>query len=230
MNAARALRVARLKAGLSQAELARRAGVPSQVVNRIELAQRVPRVDTLDRLLAAAGASLTVSRRLGAGIERGPIRELLAMPPRSRLTEFQRKALDGLRARAVRFVLVGDAAARLHGSPVDSILLEIVPGADHMNPTRLERARRLPAVRDLVMIADGHYEALMEDSEPLPWLPRPTRRALNRWLDGPKGFVASLEVLIGAASGQRRELLGALRDEIDTTSPGHRIYHSGSGT
>jgi len=226
MNAARALRFARRRAGLSQTELARRAGVPPQVVNRIELAQRVPRVDTLDRLLAAVGASLTVSRRLGAGIERGPIRELLAMPPRSRITDLQLKALHGLRARAVRFVLVGDAAARLHGSPIDSVWLEIVPGTDHMNPTRLEQARRLPAVGDLVVIADGHYGALMEDAEPLPWLPRPTRRVLNRWLDGPKGFVASIEVLIGAASGQRRELLGAVRDEIDTTSPGHRIYRS----
>jgi transcriptional regulator with XRE-family HTH domain len=224
MNAARALRFARRRAGLSQTELARRAGVAPQLVNRIERAQRVPRVDTLDRLLAAAGATLAVARRLGAGVDREPIRDLLAEPPRLRMSSYQREALEGLRRRAVRFVLVGDAAARLHGSPVESVGLDIVPGIDRLNARRLDLARGSSAVSALVVVVEGDHGVLMEEAEPLPWLPPPTLRVENRWIDGPKGFVASIDDLIGAASGRRKELLGAVREEIDSVMPGHRIY------
>ena len=224
MNAARALRFARRRAGLSQTELARKAGVPPQVVNRIELAHRVPRVDTLDRLLAAADATLTVSRRPGAGIDRGPIRDLLEAPPRSRLGAYQLGALDELRRRGVRFVLVGDAAARLHGVPVESVMLDLALGPDHMNPRRLELARRSGAVSDLVKVVDAHYGSLLEEALDLPWLPPPRTRVMNRWLDAPKGFFASIEDLMRDAFGRRWELLAAAREEIDALAPGHRIY------
>ena len=224
VNAARALRTARRRAGLSQAELARRAGVSPQVVNRIELAQRVPRVDTLARILAAAGATLTVSRRLGAGVDRGPIRDMLGMPSVQRLSAYQHEALEGLRRRAVRFVLTGDAAARIHESPIDSVRLEIVPDPDLGNTRRLDVARQLPAVSALVSVVGGDYDVLLEEATPLPWLAPPTLRIGNRWIDGPKGFVAWIDDLINAASGRRKELLGAVREETDLQAPGHRIY------
>jgi hypothetical protein len=194
------------------------------VVNRIELAQRVPRVDTLARILAAAGATLTVSRPLGAGIDRGPIRDMLGMPPLQRLSAYQHEALEGLRRRAVRFVLAGDAAARLHGSPIDSVGLQIVPDPDLRNTRRLDAARQLSAVSALISLVEGDYDVLLEEATPLPWLASPTFRIGNRWVDGPKGFVASIDDLISAASGRRKELLGAVREETDLQSPGHRIY------
>lgn len=224
MNAARALRAARRRAGMSQTELARRAGVPPQTINRIERAERVPKVDTLIRLLAAAGATLTVSPRLGATIERGPIRDLLQTPPRARLPQAHMEALDELVRRRVRFIVVGDAAARLHGAPIEVSALEIALGPDHMNPLRLERAERTPVVRDVVTIGRANYGALRSDAEELPWLPAPTMRVLNDWIDAPKGFLASIDDLLRDATPERRDLLAALQEEIDEEMPGHRIY------
>lgn len=60
MDAARRLREARRLAGLSQAELARRAGTSQATVSAYESARKQPSVTTLSRLLAAAGARLTV--------------------------------------------------------------------------------------------------------------------------------------------------------------------------
>lgn len=56
--AAGLLRYARLKAGLSQAALADRAGVPRTMVSAYERDQRQPTLPTLIRLLRAAGYDL----------------------------------------------------------------------------------------------------------------------------------------------------------------------------
>jgi hypothetical protein len=42
-------------------------------------------VDTLDRLLAACGADAGLERRLGEGVDRTVIDELLALSPRERI-------------------------------------------------------------------------------------------------------------------------------------------------
>ncbi len=70
MDAARVLRQARRRAGLTQRELAARAGVAQSVVGRIESGAVIPRVDTLDRLLAAAGQGLETAPRPGRGVDR----------------------------------------------------------------------------------------------------------------------------------------------------------------
>lgn len=57
-NAAELLVEARGRAALGQAELARRAGVPRSVLNAYERGRREPGVDSLLRLLAAAGFEL----------------------------------------------------------------------------------------------------------------------------------------------------------------------------
>lgn len=49
--------------GLSQAELARRAGMPRSVVNAYVRAKREPGADALARLAAAAGLELKLARR-----------------------------------------------------------------------------------------------------------------------------------------------------------------------
>jgi transcriptional regulator with XRE-family HTH domain len=58
MDAARALKRGRKEAGLTQRQLAERAGVPQSVIAKIESGRSTPRVDTFDRLLRAAGQRL----------------------------------------------------------------------------------------------------------------------------------------------------------------------------
>ena len=60
MQPARLLRAARERAGLTQRELARRAGSAQSVVARIEQGRTDPSSATLARLLAAAGFELRV--------------------------------------------------------------------------------------------------------------------------------------------------------------------------
>ena len=61
MDAATLLRGARTRAGLSQRDLARRARTSPAAVCLYETGQRVPRVDTLARLVAAAGSTLELT-------------------------------------------------------------------------------------------------------------------------------------------------------------------------
>ena len=75
------LRYARRLAGLTQRQLAVRAGVPQATVGRIETGQITPRVDTLEKLLRAAGRELNVGARPGIGVDRSQIRELLRLTP-----------------------------------------------------------------------------------------------------------------------------------------------------
>jgi transcriptional regulator with XRE-family HTH domain len=85
MRAAELLHEARRRAGLSQRALAARAEVAQPAIARIESGASDPRVDTLDRLLAACAAGLTVVPRPGTGIDRTGIRALLALGPTQRL-------------------------------------------------------------------------------------------------------------------------------------------------
>lgn len=55
-----ALRTARATAGVSQAELARRSGVPRTVIVEVERGRRQPSMPTLARLLAGTGLRPTV--------------------------------------------------------------------------------------------------------------------------------------------------------------------------
>jgi transcriptional regulator with XRE-family HTH domain len=71
---------ARLQAGLSQRELARRSGVPQAAISRIERGLVSPRVDTLDRLLRACGKDVGLVVRPGTGLDRTLIRERLPLP------------------------------------------------------------------------------------------------------------------------------------------------------
>jgi transcriptional regulator with XRE-family HTH domain len=92
MDAARVLRQARRRAGLTQRELAARAGVAQSVVGRIETGAVIPRVDTLDRLLAAAGQALESTPRPGRGLDRTGYREHLESSPRARVERAARDA------------------------------------------------------------------------------------------------------------------------------------------
>jgi transcriptional regulator with XRE-family HTH domain len=74
------LRTARRRAGITQRELARRAGVPQPTVSRIERGVVSPSVDTLDRLLRHTGMELDVLEQpRETDVDRTLIRELLKM-------------------------------------------------------------------------------------------------------------------------------------------------------
>jgi transcriptional regulator with XRE-family HTH domain len=103
MNAAGLLTGARKRAGLTQRQLASRAGVAQPAVARIESAAVIPRVDTLDRLLAACGETLESRLRLGRGVDRSSIRALLDLSPAQRV----RLAVE--EARNLDLVAVGRA-------------------------------------------------------------------------------------------------------------------------
>lgn len=107
MNAARMVRQARRRAGLSQRALAQMAGLPQPEIARIERGRVSPRLSTLERLLAPTGSTLELAPRIGVGVDRSLIREALARSPEERvrsagaaarnLAAFQRATQDGPR-------------------------------------------------------------------------------------------------------------------------------------
>lgn len=84
MSAGDLVRTARSRANLTQLELGRRAGVTQAAISRIEDERVSPRFDTLARLLEACGFSVEIAPRLGEGIDRTAIRELLRLTPAER--------------------------------------------------------------------------------------------------------------------------------------------------
>ncbi|HVM08339.1 MAG TPA: helix-turn-helix transcriptional regulator [Acidimicrobiales bacterium] len=64
------IRTARRRSGLSQADLARRAGMPRSVVNAYERGTREPGADALARLVAAAACDVSVVPTSGIDLDR----------------------------------------------------------------------------------------------------------------------------------------------------------------
>jgi len=89
------VRAARLEAGLTQRDLAAKAGVPQSTVARIESGALDPRFGTLDRLLRVCNAELVVVERPGRGVDRTLIQARLAMTPRERV-EYSAAASDAM--------------------------------------------------------------------------------------------------------------------------------------
>ena len=83
--AGRMLRDARHRARLTQRQLAQKSGIPQETIARIERGRADPRVNTLDRLLAACEYGLEVMPRLGIGIDRTQIQARLSGSMEERL-------------------------------------------------------------------------------------------------------------------------------------------------
>jgi len=83
--AARMLRYARSRARLTQRALAAKTGIPQETIARIERGRADPRLKTLDRLLEGCGYGLEMEPRLGIGVDRTQIRDLLKLTPSERL-------------------------------------------------------------------------------------------------------------------------------------------------
>lgn len=91
-SAAEFLRDARLRAGLTQRELARRAGTAQSVVARIESGATSPAWDTLSRLVEAAGFELDASLRVrtaDASHMLDDVPRILRLTPEQRLLELR---------------------------------------------------------------------------------------------------------------------------------------------
>jgi len=84
------LREARTRAGLSQRQLAKRAGTAQSVVARIERGQTSPTWDTLERLLAAADCAVNPQVEPRVVVEPqmlDDVPRILALTPEQRLEE-----------------------------------------------------------------------------------------------------------------------------------------------
>ena len=79
--AGRMVRHARRRAGLTQRQLAAKAGIPQESIARIEKGRVDPRVGTLDRLLEACEFGLEAMPRRGIGIDRTQFARLLRATP-----------------------------------------------------------------------------------------------------------------------------------------------------
>ena len=85
MNAARTVRYARRRAGLTQRALAAKARVPQPAIARIERGAVTPRLDSVLQLLNAAGFTLELAPAIGEGVDRTLIRATLARSPEERI-------------------------------------------------------------------------------------------------------------------------------------------------
>ncbi len=96
-----AIRFCRLRVGLTQQELASRAGISQPALARIETGRVRPRLDTAARLLRECGMRFEVTLRGGQGVDRTTIRRMLALSPRERLALAAKEArnLERLRPR-----------------------------------------------------------------------------------------------------------------------------------
>jgi transcriptional regulator with XRE-family HTH domain len=101
MRSANILRHARRRAGLTQVELARLAGVPQSTVGRIETNRINPTLGTMRLLLNAAGQDLELVPLAGRAEDRSMIRDRLGMSPgdRARLAVQEARFEASLRGR-----------------------------------------------------------------------------------------------------------------------------------
>ncbi|MBA3877720.1 MAG: nucleotidyltransferase [Anaerolinea sp.] len=162
---ARLLRQARLSAGLTQADLARRAGTSQPAIAAYESGRKTPSVATMERLLAATGTGL--SAQLPAGRRSASrLRRLLA----DRRSEVLRIAArhHATNVRVFGSVARGDDSAR---SDID-LLVDMAPGRSLLDQVRLRRdLSELLGVEVDVITSGGLLErdgrVILDDAVPL---------------------------------------------------------------
>jgi predicted transcriptional regulator len=83
------IRRARQAAGLTQAELAKRAQMKQPEIARLESVGANPRLSTLNRVVAATGHNLSMGLDKDTGIDETMIAANLQMSPEERLRQFE---------------------------------------------------------------------------------------------------------------------------------------------
>jgi transcriptional regulator with XRE-family HTH domain len=118
---------ARWMAGLTQAEVAQRAGVTQQMIGLYETGKRQPSVGMLTRIVAGCGMELVLNLVPAAGPEDWATLDLLAMAPLDRLPPAAVTTLVAMAgvARDFEFLVGGKTAARFHGAAVRVYELEL---------------------------------------------------------------------------------------------------------
>jgi transcriptional regulator with XRE-family HTH domain len=92
---------ARRQAGLSQRELARRAGTSQAAIARIETGRQDPSLGTLERLLAACGLELRVTLAPRDRHDEGLMESMVRLGPEDRLRSLEEEAAFFAAARRV---------------------------------------------------------------------------------------------------------------------------------
>jgi predicted nucleotidyltransferase/DNA-binding XRE family transcriptional regulator len=149
---AKLIKEARTSAGLTQAELARRAGTSQPTVAAYESGAKVPTVGTLERLLRVAGA------RLNAQPARGKPRTVSLL---RLLRKHRQNVLDLAAKHHATNVRVFGSVARGDATSVSDIdlLVDMEPGCSLLDQVRLRRAlsERLGVEVDVVT-SSGLFE------------------------------------------------------------------------
>jgi transcriptional regulator with XRE-family HTH domain len=194
MSAARLVRHARRGARLSQRALAEGAGVPQSTVARIETGVLSPRVDTLERLLRAAGRTLSHERRTGAGVDRTLIHERLKLT-HTRLARLAAgdaagmarldravgrvvspSAFDPVRLlialgnSKIRSIVIGTFAGNLHGSTLMTTEVNVCVATDPANLVALADVLRSIRAEPSGRSCDTHTQlnaVTLASSEPV---------------------------------------------------------------
>jgi transcriptional regulator with XRE-family HTH domain len=99
MSISNLVREARRRAGFTQAELARRAGVPKSTVGRIESGARRPSTEMVERLVRAAGLNVSVALSEPDPGTDSMFERTLRRSPAERLADATRVARFVLRGR-----------------------------------------------------------------------------------------------------------------------------------
>lgn len=150
MTAATLLREARLRASLSQSELARRAGVAQSVISVYETGRRQPSLPTLSALVAATGTSIDLGLSIDPGTGSAAPHHPLAERLHARADDIRRAAA----AHGVTLLGVFGSVARREERPDSDVdlLLEVPHGVGLFALGRLEEqlATLLHAEVDLV--------------------------------------------------------------------------------
>jgi predicted nucleotidyltransferase/DNA-binding XRE family transcriptional regulator len=131
MNVAVTLRQARTRAGLSQAELAKKAGTSQPALARYETGVALPTIPTLERLLSGCGQRLEL-RSSDANERTASVSSMRGQlgPLAQHLRRRRSRLLDSARAHGVRKVRVFGSIARSEASPASDVdlLVELAPG------------------------------------------------------------------------------------------------------
>ncbi len=208
MDPAELLHAARWHAGLTQADIAARAGTSQQAVARYEKGSTSPSFATLERLVAACGMRLAVALVPQPGLEDHPTRELLGRAPLDRLPSRYRPPMlalaRALTRAALPHLISGKAAARLLGAVARPRDLEL------WFPFGVDREALLAA-----LLEAGAFD-IAAGRVPLTDLPlSPIGPPVEVFVDGPEGAV---DVRVRLSKHFRHEYARGIDVRLDTVA------------